>query len=59
MSTKLRHIGMFSGNTILGDGAVIMIIVRTVSRRRWVPRLPFSARSSMKTPRRAARLPSR
>ncbi len=26
MSTKLRHIGMFSGNTILGDGAVIMII---------------------------------
>ncbi|ABA03787.1 CheA kinase [Nitrobacter winogradskyi Nb-255] len=26
MSTMLRHIGMFSGNTILGDGAVIMII---------------------------------
>jgi two-component system chemotaxis sensor kinase CheA len=26
MSTKLRHIAMFSGNTILGDGAVIMII---------------------------------
>ncbi len=26
MSTKLRHIGMFSGNTILGDGAVIMIL---------------------------------
>ena len=26
MSTKLRHIDMFSGNTILGDGAVIMII---------------------------------
>ncbi|MEH6952441.1 hybrid sensor histidine kinase/response regulator [Nitrobacter sp. NHB1] len=26
MSTILRHIGMFSGNTILGDGAVIMII---------------------------------
>src|SRR6266853_1209256 len=26
MSTKLRHIVMFSGNTILGDGAVIMII---------------------------------
>jgi len=26
MSTKLRHIGMFSGNTILGGGAVIMII---------------------------------
>src|ERR1700738_5342184 len=25
-STKLRHIDMFSGNTILGDGAVIMII---------------------------------
>ncbi|MGL1585803.1 hypothetical protein ACSTHB_23515, partial [Vibrio parahaemolyticus] len=23
---KLRHIDMFSGNTILGDGAVIMII---------------------------------
>jgi two-component system chemotaxis sensor kinase CheA len=26
MVTKLRHIGMFSGNTILGDGSVIMII---------------------------------
>jgi len=26
MSTKLRHIDIFSGNTILGDGAVIMII---------------------------------
>jgi two-component system chemotaxis sensor kinase CheA len=26
MSSKLRHIAMFSGNTILGDGAVIMIV---------------------------------
>ena len=26
MSTTLRHIPMFSGNTILGDGSVIMII---------------------------------
>src|SRR5262249_45472389 len=26
MSTKLRHIAMFSGNTILGDGSVIMIV---------------------------------
>ena len=26
MSSKLRDIGMFSGNTILGDGSVIMII---------------------------------
>jgi two-component system chemotaxis sensor kinase CheA len=26
MSSKLRHIGTFSGTTILGDGAVIMII---------------------------------
>ncbi len=26
MATKLRHIPMFSGNTILGDGSVIMII---------------------------------
>jgi two-component system, chemotaxis family, sensor kinase CheA len=26
MSAKLRHIPMFSGNTILGDGSVIMII---------------------------------
>jgi two-component system chemotaxis sensor kinase CheA len=26
MSSKLRHIGMFSGNTILGDGSVIVII---------------------------------
>ena len=26
MATRLRHINMFSGNTILGDGSVIMII---------------------------------
>jgi two-component system chemotaxis sensor kinase CheA len=26
LSSKLRHIAMFSGNTILGDGSVIMII---------------------------------
>ena len=26
MSSKLRHVGMFSGNTILGDGSVIMIV---------------------------------
>jgi two-component system chemotaxis sensor kinase CheA len=26
MSSKLRHISMFSGNTILGDGTVILII---------------------------------
>ena len=26
MSSKLRHIHMFSGNTILGDGSVIMIL---------------------------------
>ena len=26
MSTMLRHIGLFSGNTILGDGSVILII---------------------------------
>lgn len=26
LASKLRHIGMFSGNTILGDGSVIMII---------------------------------
>jgi two-component system, chemotaxis family, sensor kinase CheA len=26
MSSKLRHIPMFSGNTILGDGSVIMIL---------------------------------
>jgi two-component system, chemotaxis family, sensor kinase CheA len=26
MSNMLRHIGMFSGNTILGDGSVIMIV---------------------------------
>lgn len=26
MSSKLRHISMFSGNTILGDGSVILII---------------------------------
>jgi two-component system chemotaxis sensor kinase CheA len=26
MASRLRHIGMFSGNTILGDGSVILII---------------------------------
>jgi two-component system chemotaxis sensor kinase CheA len=26
MANKLRHIGMYSGNTILGDGSVILII---------------------------------
>jgi two-component system chemotaxis sensor kinase CheA len=26
MSTKLRHIPLFSGNTILGDGAVVLIV---------------------------------
>lgn len=26
MATRLRHIGAFSGNTILGDGSVIMIL---------------------------------
>jgi two-component system chemotaxis sensor kinase CheA len=26
MASKLRHIGMFSGNTILGDGSVILIV---------------------------------
>ena len=26
LSTKLRHIAMFSGTTILGDGAVILIL---------------------------------
>jgi two-component system chemotaxis sensor kinase CheA len=26
MATRLRHIGTFSGNTILGDGSVIMIL---------------------------------
>jgi two-component system chemotaxis sensor kinase CheA len=26
MSSKLRHIALFSGNTILGDGSVIMIV---------------------------------
>jgi len=26
LSSKLRHIAMFSGNTILGDGSVIMIV---------------------------------
>ena len=26
MSVKLRHIPMFAGNTILGDGAVVLIV---------------------------------
>ena len=57
MSTKLRHIDMFSGNTILGDGAVIMIIdpngiakalgaagsaAHEIGRRERAPRMPTS-----------------
>jgi two-component system chemotaxis sensor kinase CheA len=30
MSAKLRHIGLFSGMTILGDGAVVMVIDPTI-----------------------------
>ncbi len=26
MSAKLRHIPLFAGNTILGDGAVVLIV---------------------------------
>jgi len=38
MSSKLRHIGMFSGMTILGDGAVVMVIDRGVSPNRLLAR---------------------
>ena len=35
MSSLLRDVGMFSGNTILGDGSVIMIIdPNSLARRR-------------------------
>ena len=60
MSTMLRHIGMFSGNTILGDGAVIMIIdpngiahaLGTIGR-------DSAARSPTRTRRCAPAVPSR
>ena len=67
MSTKLRHIAMFSGNTILGDGSVIMIIdpngiaqtVGSASRAmRMMPRRP-RRRASGREDRLAACVPRR
>ena len=63
MSTKLRHIDMFSGNTILGDGAVIMIIdpngiAKALGRRPAPPpmRWPTSIARRTRSVRRAAHL---
>ena len=33
LAARLRHIAMFSGSTIRGDGAVILILIPRVSRR--------------------------
>ena len=61
MSSKLRHIAMFSGNTILGDGSVIMIIdPNGVAQalgsdrrpRRWTPTKPRRAGTPRPTSRR-------
>ena len=74
MSSKLRHIAMFSGNTILGDGSVIMIIdpngiaqaVGTAATRqdedaKWrrAPRSRRPYRCSSSAPARASRKPCR
>src|SRR6202035_5085017 len=50
MSTKLRHIEMFSGNTILGDGAVIMIIDPNSIAKALVPRLEEIAADKIELP---------
>jgi two-component system, chemotaxis family, sensor kinase CheA len=48
MSSKLRHIAIFSGMTILGDGSVIMATTPTFSRNRSVvPRRRESKRRSI------------
>ena len=52
MSTKLRHIDMFSGNTILGDGAVIMIIDPNGIAKASAPPAPPPMRWRTRNPRR-------
>ena len=48
MSTKLRHLSLFAGNTILGDGAVVLIIdpngvARQVSQSAQAGQIPVEA----------------
>ncbi len=50
MSSKLRHIPLFAGNTILGDGAVVLIIdpngiARQVSQSAQAGQIPVEAES--------------
>ena len=58
MSTKLRHIEMFSGNTILGDGAVIMIIDPNGIAKALGASVRPPTRSPTRTPPRAPAPPS-
>jgi hypothetical protein len=58
MSTKLRHIDMFSGNTILGDGAVIMIIDPNGIAKALGASGAASTRSPTRTPPRAPTPPN-
>ena len=58
MSRKLRHIAMFSGNTILGDGSVIMILdperhrqAASARARRQPSMLPTRRRCCTATPK--------
>ena len=59
MSSLLRDVGIFSGNTILGDGSVIMIIdpnaARSSVQSRGTPRLPLPSRLSPWRSRRTRR----
>ena len=59
MSSKLRHIHMFSGNTILGDGSVILIIdpngvVRTIETTKASRQVADEARDTNPLPQEAA-----
>src|SRR5215469_3525005 len=49
MSSKLRHIGIFSGMTILGDGAVVMVIDPGVLAQSFVGAAPSRSERSTNT----------
>jgi two-component system chemotaxis sensor kinase CheA len=49
MSSKLRHIGLFSGMTILGDGAVVMVIDPSVLAQSFAGAGPLRSEASTNT----------
>lgn len=57
MSSKLRHIGVFSGMTILGDGAVVMVIDPNVLVQSFAGGAPSRAETSANTAESAPRPP--